>query len=172
MRSEERRSRHANGIAARIGLFAALLAVACIASAQKYAGPRPPKPDLPYLKHAENLIPTEAGEAQEEKGKKDDITYVIAGASSSAKTPLASPILLMESQKLSADKLELYKVEVRNGRRELTVSPKHPAKAIRVTVTKLSSDGLYKLEVDESLDAGEYTFTPAGENRVFCFQVF
>jgi hypothetical protein len=41
-------------------LFAAALTV----SAQKYDGPRPPKPDLPYLKHASNLVPTEAGEAQ------------------------------------------------------------------------------------------------------------
>jgi hypothetical protein len=156
----------------RLRFFAALLALGCVASAQKYTGPRPPKPDLPYLKHAETLVPTEAGEAKEEKGKKDDITYVIAGSSSSAKTPLAAPIFLMESQKLQADKLELYKVEVRNGHREITVSPKKPAKAIRVTVTKLSSDGLYRIEVNESLDPGEYTFTPAGENRVFCFQVF
>jgi hypothetical protein len=156
----------------RLRLIAALLAIGCIASAQKYTGPRPPKPDLPYLKHAEALVPTEAGEAKEEKGKKDDITYVIAGASSSARTPLASPILLMESQKLQPDKLELYKLEVKNGHREITVSPKKPAKAIRVTVTKLSSDGVYKIEVEESLEAGEYSFTPAGENRVFCFQVF
>jgi hypothetical protein len=156
----------------RPGLFAAFLALVCVASAQKYTGPRPSKPDLPYLKHAENLIPTEASEAKEEKGKKDDITYVIAGAASPAKTPLASPIFLMDCQKLSADKLELYRVEVRNGNREITVSPKKPAKAIRVTVTKLSPEGLYKLEVNESLEAGEYTFTPAGENRVFCFSVF
>jgi hypothetical protein len=158
--------------AMRLRWIAALLALTGVASAQKYTGPRPSKPDLPYLKHAETLVPTEATEAKEEKGKKDDITYVIAGASSSAKTPLASPILLMESQKLSADKLELYKLEVKNGHREITVSPKKPGRAIRVTVTKLSSDGLYKLEVEESLEAGEYSLTPAGENRVFCFQVF
>ena len=36
-------------------LFAAVFA----AYAQKYNGPVPPKPDLPYLKHAENLIPTD-----------------------------------------------------------------------------------------------------------------
>ena len=119
----------------RLRSIAALLALAGVASAQKYTGPRPPKPDLPYLKHAETLVPTEASEAKEEKGKKDDITYAIAGASSSAKTPLASPILLMESQKLSADKLELYKLEVKSGHREITVSPKKPAKRRRINIS-------------------------------------
>ena len=56
-------------------LLAVLLMIASAAWGQKYTGPRPPKADLPYLKHAENLIPTEVSEAKEEKGKKDDITY-------------------------------------------------------------------------------------------------
>src|SRR5712692_3486721 len=153
-------------------LIAAFFAVACVAAAQKYSGPRPPKPDLPYLKHAENLVPTEAGEAKEEKGKKDDITYAVAGAASSAKTPLASPIFLMQSEKVRAEGLELYKLESRNGRRELTVSPKRPGRAIRITVTRLTTDGLNKIEVEESLEAGEYALTPPGANAVFWFQVF
>src|SRR4051812_22890407 len=99
----------------RLRLLAMLLTLAlnmaCVAFAQKYTGPRPPKPDLPYLKHAENLVPTEVTEAKEEKGKKEEITYVIAGPSSSAKTPLASPIFLLESIKLVPDKLELFKLE-------------------------------------------------------------
>ncbi|MDE3167873.1 MAG: hypothetical protein KGN36_18880, partial [Acidobacteriota bacterium] len=61
---------------------AALLLLSGAAWAQTYAGPRPPRNDLPYLKHADNLVPTEASEAKEEKGKKDEIVYVIAGASS------------------------------------------------------------------------------------------
>ena len=152
--------------------LAVLLMIATAAWVQKYTGPRPPKADIPYLKHASNLIPTEAGEAKEEKGKKDDITYVIAGAESSAKTPLASPIFLFVSDKLSPDSLQLFRLESRNGRRELTVSPKKPGKAIRVTVTKLSADGLYKIEVGDSLEAGEYSLSPTESNQVFCFQVF
>jgi hypothetical protein len=34
-------------------------------------GPRPPKPDLPYLMHADNLIPTESVEAKQEERKGD-----------------------------------------------------------------------------------------------------
>lgn len=151
---------------------ALLLLIACAAWSQKYTGPRPAKPDLPYLKHAENLIATEAGEAREEKGKKEDITYVIDGANSTAKTPLASPIFLFTMDKLSPDSLQLYRLESRNGRRELTVSPKRPGKSIRVTVTKLSSDGVYRIEVNESLDVGEYSLSPSDSNKVFCFQVF
>jgi hypothetical protein len=149
-----------------------LLLIACAGWAQKYTGPRPPKADLPYLKHAENLIPTEAGEAKEEKGKKEEIVYVIAGAASTAKTPLASPIFLFVSEKLRPESLQLFRLESRNGRRELDVSPKKPGKPIRVTVTRLSSDGLYRLDVYESLEAGEYSLSPSDSNRVFCFEVF
>jgi hypothetical protein len=152
--------------------IALLLLVCGAAWSQKYTGPRPPKPDLPYLKHASNLIPAESGEAKEEKGKKDDITYVVAGAASTAKTPLSSPIFVLWSEKLVPERLQLFRMEVRNGRRELTVSPKKPGKPIRVMVTKLSSDGVYRLEVEESLDPGEYSLTPEGSNQVFCFQVY
>ena len=61
--------------------------------ADDYTGPRPPKPDVLYLVHASNLVPTEVTEAQQE-GKKDDTTFSVAGAASSARTPLAEPIFL------------------------------------------------------------------------------
>ena len=93
-----------------------LFAVAFVATAQIYNGPRPEKPDLPYLKHADQLVPTEATEAKEEKGKKEEITYVVAGAASAAKTPLASPVFLLQTDKLTAGSLQLYKLESRNGR--------------------------------------------------------
>jgi hypothetical protein len=153
-------------------LLALMLASALSLSAQKYDGPRPAKPDLPYLKHADNLVPTEPSEAKEEKGKKEDITYVIAGAASKARTPLASPIFLLQAEKLNANSLQLYKLESRNGRREVTASPKKPMKPIRVEATRLDSAGLYKIEVIESLEPGEYSLTPEGSNQVFCFQVY
>ena len=46
-----------------------LSAAALAAFAQKYDGPRPPKPDLPYLKHASELVPTEAGTGQRREAK-------------------------------------------------------------------------------------------------------
>jgi len=147
-----------------------LCAAVFAAFAQKYDGPRPPKPDLPYLKHASALIPTEATEAQEEK-KKDDILYVIAGASSSARTPLASPILIIEADKIVPDRLGLYKLEVKSGHREILFTRKRPPQPIRIDVNRLSGN-LFKIEVDESLDPGEYSLSPEGSNRVFCFQVF
>jgi len=146
------------------------LAVVLTATAQKYTGPRPPKADLPYLKHADNLVPTEAAEAKEEK-KKDDILYVVEGANSSAKTPLASPIFLLQAAKLAPERLQLFKLDSKSDRREILFSPKHPPKAIRVEVTRLGSD-LYRIEVNESLDPGEYSLSPEGSNQVFCFQVF
>src|SRR5215470_4744397 len=89
--------------------------------AQKYTGPRPPKPDVVYLVHADNLVPLEAAEAKQES-KKDEVTFTVAGASSPARTPLAEPIFLMQSDKIQADRLELYRMEVKNGRREVSMS--------------------------------------------------
>ena len=86
----------------RIRCLALCLAAAFAASAQKYTGPLPPLPDVPYLKHADSLVATEVLEAKEEKGKKDDLIYVVAGATSSARTPLASPIFLLQADKLGA----------------------------------------------------------------------
>src|SRR5690348_1375259 len=95
-----------------------LFAGAAVSIAQKYDGPRPAKPDIPYLKHADTLLATEVTEATEEK-RKDDLLYVVTGPSSSVKTPLASPVLLFQSDKLSPDKLQLFKLETKNGRREV-----------------------------------------------------
>lgn len=148
-----------------------LAAAVFAASAQKYDGPRPPKPDLPYLKHAENLIPTESLTARQEK-KKDDILYTIDGASSSVRTPLASPIFLMKADKIIPDHLQLFKLESKGGHREILFQAKKPPKAIRLEVTRLSPDNIYKIEVDESLDAGEYSLSSSDNDQVFCFQVY
>ena len=126
---------------------------------------------MPYLKHADNLVATEATVAKEEKGKKEDITYVVEGAASSARTPLASPIFLLQTEKLTAASLALYRLESKNGRREIMFAPKKQPKAIRMEATRIS-DKLFRLEVEESLEPGEYSITPEGSNQVFCFQVY
>ncbi|MBZ5575639.1 MAG: hypothetical protein LAP40_03650 [Acidobacteriia bacterium] len=154
-------------------LLTLVLALAAMALGQKYDGPRPPQADVPYLKHADTLVATEVSEAKEQS-RKDDILYVVAGASSSARTPLASPIFLFQADKLVPEKLQLFKLESKNGSREILFShkKKQTASPIRMEVTKLSSDNLYRLEVEETLDKGEYSLTPDGSNQVFCFQVY
>jgi hypothetical protein len=156
-------------------LAAALLLVAVTASglAQKYTGPRPPKPDVPYLMHADNLLETEVFEAKEE-ARGNETTAWVPGVSSPVRTPMAEPIFLFESGKIVADKLELYKFEVKRGRREV-VLPKKPGKnaprPIRVIVTNLEGR-LYRIEANETLENGEYSLSPGGTNQVFCFQVY
>src|ERR1700691_6160052 len=98
--------------------FAIVLLCALPLLAQKYSGPRPPKPDLPYLVHADNLIETESAEAKPEEGK-NETTYVIPGPSSKARTPLSSPILLILTDQLQADKLQLYKLESKGVQRQI-----------------------------------------------------
>jgi hypothetical protein len=143
-----------------------LLALACAALAQKYAGPRPPKKDIPYLKHATELIATEAVEARQE-GKKDEGALVIDGASSSVVTPLAAPVFIMQAEKIVPESIELYKLDPKGGRRELL---RKRAKAILLEVTRLSPDGLWKIEVNESLEPGEYSLSPKNSNQAFCFE--
>ena len=147
-----------------------LFAAAAIAQ-PKYTGPRPPKPDVLYLKHADTLVATEASEAAEEK-QKNDILYVIAGAASSAKTPLASPIFLIQASKITPDSLRLFKLDVKNGRREILFGSKKQPRAFRMEATRLTPDNVYKLEVDDSLEPGEYSISPEGSNTVFCFAVY
>jgi hypothetical protein len=140
--------------------------------AQKYTGPRPAKPDLPYLMHADDLIPTESAEAKQEE-RKNEVTYAIPGANSSARTPLASPAFLILTDQLQADRLQLFKLLSKGGRREVlfTRRKKLVAHPIRLNVTRLD-ENLYKIEVDEILENGEYSLTPADSNQVFCFRIY
>ena len=149
-----------------------LLLCTCSLLAEKYTGPRPPKPDLPYLMHADNLVPTESGDAQQEN-RKGEVTYAIPGANSTARTPLASPAFLIATDQIQADKLQLFKLQSKGGQREITIRRKNKlvAHPIRLNVTRVD-EGLYKIEVDEILENGEYSLTPADSNQVFCFEVF
>jgi len=149
--------------------FLLMLPVAAALAADKYDGPRPPKPDLAYLAHADNLIPTEALEAKEESG-----LYTVPGAGSSARTPLAEPIFLIESDKVLPERLELYRWDVKGGRRELANSKgkkKGGARPLHLTVNKV--DGrLYRVEASEPLEPGQYSLSPNDSNKVFCFEVY
>jgi hypothetical protein len=156
-------------------LIAAMLAIPALGTAQdEYKGPRPTKPDIPYLMHADNLIETEVNEAREEQ-RKNESTYTVTGANSPARTPLAEPSFLLLSEKISPDSLELYRLEVKNGNRQVTLSQKQKkdSRPLRMSVTRLA-DKLYRLEVNEGLglENGEYSITPNGSNKVFCFEVF
>jgi hypothetical protein len=157
-------------LVALAGISLALVFAA--AAADRYDGPRPPKSDLLYLVHADNLVPTEAAEAHQE-GKKDETVYTITGASSAARTPLAEPIFLIQADEVVPDRLELYKLDVKSGHREVTTSKKRRggAKALHLTVTKLDGK-LYKVEADELLDDGEYAISGSDSNKAFCFQVY
>lgn len=155
----------------RLAAMLFILAPLC-SVADNYNGPRPPKPDLPYLLHATTLVATEAVQAKEEQ-KKDDVTYAIGGASSSAKTPLASPIFLIESDKINPERLELYRLEVKNGRREITINQKKRKgpRPLGLMVTRIEGK-LFRVEATESLENGEYSLSPSDSNQAFCFQVY
>ncbi len=152
-------------------LFALLLLAAALPlAAQKYTGTPPPKADIPYLKHASDLIEPEVAKAVEDK-KGNQITYIIEGASSPVETPLASPIFILRADKLIPDRLELYKLEVKSGRRQITFAPKKGPPSIRISTTRFAADNIWQIEVEESLEPGEYSLTPQESNQTFCFKV-
>ena len=134
--------------------------------------PDPPKKDVPYIIHADLLLETEISEAKEET-RKDEQLYTIPGAGSPVKTPLAGPEFLFQSGNISPDKWQLYKLESKNGRREVLVlrKKKPVARPLKLSVFRIQGD-LFKVRVDESLATGEYSLSPEGSNAVFCFAVY
>jgi hypothetical protein len=148
-----------------------LVSVAVLpAFAQAYTGPRPAKPDLPYIRHADHLVPTEAVTAKEER-KHNESVYTVDGTVSSARTPLVLPVFLLLADKLNPDSLGLYRMETKGGHREVTVAVGRSNDAIRLDVKNLGGK-LYSIETDDALEPGEYVLSPQGSDQAFCFQVF
>src|ERR1700722_10961143 len=131
-----------------------LLAARATAYPQKYTGPAPAKADLPYIQHATNLIATEPVDAKEQKSGTDTL-WTIDGANSTSKAPLALPFFVIKADKLNPASLQMYRLETKEGHRELRASAKKNAEPIHVQVTRLSGDNLFQLDVYNSLDAGE-----------------
>jgi hypothetical protein len=156
-------------------ISACLLAALTLAAvaAEKYDGPRPDKPDIPYLKHASKLIPLETGQMKEEGSKKDESVMAMSGANSPTRTPLAEPIFLFTYDRLDPMRLELYKIENNKGRREIKFKKKGPngPRPFKIMVNPLGGK-LYRIDVNETLDNGQYCFSPTGADQVFCFEVY
>lgn len=159
---------HSSAIAA---LVAALITLPAAAQ-QKYTGGPPPKKNVPFIVQADNLIETESANATEQK-KKDDTIYTIPGDKSTARTPLASPMLVIDADGLDATKLQLFRLEVKNGHREITFKKKGKGSAmpLNTEVSKVRGN-LFQIRVLDSLEPGEYSLSPDGSNDAFCFEVF
>lgn len=142
------------------------------AAADKYSGPLPPKHDVPYLLHADTLVETETVAATQSASKNDAI-FSVPGETSPARTPLAEPIFLFASDRISPASLGLYQFEVKNGRREIVI-PKKKGGNVKMfhTSIKQLSPGLFRIEASDYLENGEYSLSPEGENTAFCFTVF
>jgi hypothetical protein len=154
-------------------LIPVFLTALSLLAADKYNGPIPPKTDIPYLMHADTLVETEAVDAHEET-RKDTTTAVVPGAAARAKTPLPEPIFIIRTEKLVPEKISAFKMEVKNGNREVIVSQKkqrNAPKPIYLNATRLG-DNLWKLEIDQILEPGQYTLSPDGSNLTFSFEVY
>src|ERR1700678_3503543 len=138
-------------------LTLAILFVACLAGQPKYSGPKPAKKNVPYLVHAGNPVEPEIGTAFQIINN-DLITYVISGEKSAVRTPLASPIFVIEADSISdVEKLRLFRLQAQDGHRTVTFHRKGLRGAMpqRIQITPLSG-GLFQIEVVDSLPPGEY----------------
>ncbi|MDZ4799416.1 MAG: hypothetical protein SGI92_14730 [Bryobacteraceae bacterium] len=158
--------------AASLTAVALVLSMAMMAQ-DKYMGPRPQKVDVPYLLHADTLIEIEAGTAAQET-RKDSTIAVISGASSPVKTPLSEPAFIIRTDRQQADKFELYKLDSKNGKREVVIGQKKGkgmGRPVYLQITRLD-DKLFRIEVDEPLENGEYSLTPQGSDNTYSFAIY
>jgi hypothetical protein len=156
--------------------FFAVALLACaglVAQIKRYNGPRPDKADIPLLLQAGQLSEIENGEAQE-RPEKDATVYIVNGLASPVRTPVPEPTFLFKSDKINPERLSLFRMEIKNGNRFIAIptnkSKKGP-KPIFLMVNRLET-GLWRVEVNEYLENGEYCLSPEGSNKVFCFSAY
>jgi hypothetical protein len=157
------------------GLLCVLLMVPAVwaQNTEKYNGPRPPKPDVPYLLEVNRLIETEVSEASQ-SAEKNGTVYSVKGTTSPVRSPMAEPIFLFQASKLNPDRLSLFKMAVKGGDRTLFFPAKRSKdgpKPIYLMVTPLGG-GLFKVEVNEFINDGDYCLSPDGSTQVFCFATY
>lgn len=85
---------------------------------------------------------------------------------------MAGPEFLLKTSSLDPKRLELYRLESQNGRREILIRKKKKIVATPYHTSIVSvSPGVFRIRVDQFLEDGEYCLTPNGSNAVFCFTV-
>lgn len=134
--------------------------------------PLPAEKDVPFLVHGDRLLATDIAVARPRE-RRFDTVYSVPGEASQARTPLASPVFVFAAERIDVARLQLFRLEVAPGQRELAVQRRGNggAKPFRISISPLGA-GFFRLEVDESLPNGEYALTPDGSNEVFCFTVY
>ena len=160
-----------------VTLTAALLIATAlpVAAQKKYSGPRPEKSDVPFLQHGKKLIEVETSEARDAQGK-GEMNYTVPGANSPTRTPVPEPVFLFQSDKINPERLSLFRMEVKSGQRALSLPSdprrrKDKTRPLFILVSPIENR-LFKVEVNEPLENGEYCLSPEGSNKVFCFSEY
>ena len=158
----------------RITIFLlTLMLISLAATAQVSQNlPDPELEDVPYLLHGDSLVELEQLEATSEEIK-NQLRYSIPGASSTARTPLASPEFLLKPSEINPTDLRLYGFDSDKGNRSLLYrNTKTVMAQPHLIQVSAASNGLALIRVKVSLPAGEYGLTPTGKDTVFAFTVF
>jgi hypothetical protein len=86
------------------------------------------------------------------------------------------PLFLFQSDKLNPQRLSLFRMEIKGGQRTLSLPTdlrrrKDKARPLFILVSPIENR-LFKVEVNEPLENGEYCLSPEGSNKVFCFSEY
>jgi hypothetical protein len=104
---------------------------------------------------------------------KEGQVFFVSGVTSPVRTPLAEPIFLFSPDYFRAEQLGLFRFEVRNGRREVVISGKHKRDdaegVFHLSLRRLEED-LFRIEVSDMLNPGEYALSPEGDTLRFASQ--
>ena len=155
----------------RCNIALAFVIAGSLAAADKYAGPGAAQARHSLPAPCVVLVETEVANAQQ--GKKAD-QYTISGASSPARTPLAEPIFIIDARQIQPETFELYRLDVKGGNREVSLSSNRRrggSRALHLAVKPLGGH-LFRVEVDEALENGEYALSPSNDNRAYCFEIY
>jgi hypothetical protein len=104
------------------------------------------------------------------------VLYSFSGETSPVRAASRTPVFLLladneaDSKAATTGNLELARLQVGKGVRELALAKNHPASSIPITVTQVSST-LRKFSVKEPLPPGEYVILLENSHRGFLFTI-
>jgi hypothetical protein len=152
---------------------------AMVDSQELFATPAAPQPTVPVASGSKVVLLENSDfrdlELQEFSSRNigdGALLYSFTGDASTVRASSKTPVflLLADSEAATAGKLELARLQVGNGIRELASAKSRSASSIQITVTSVSAT-LRKINVTEPLPPGEYVVLLENSNRGFLFAV-
>lgn len=130
-----------------------------------------PSPALPDALYAN--VNGQAVALSREKSKREKsgqiVSYTLLAQPSAVDVASRSPLFVLRLEKTSATGWELFRVQVRDGKRVISIDT--TAQSPSVPIRVLTANELIQIEPVTPLDQGQYCMSARNSNDVFCFKV-